>query len=157
MHLWVHMNFNGNWIDYGSFRTCFLLHSFGIRLLVLDMNSNLGDCSHILCKQFWWFPQGMFHPMYFIYLLFFVNNPSLLGEQRLWTYDYTDANRSGFVVRLYLQFILLLFKFLCILICNQIIDYFRYQDLLQVDAIWFKVLSIFDVSYFTYNNYPVLI
>jgi hypothetical protein len=31
----------------------------------------------------------MFHPVAFIYLLFFVNNPSLLGEQRLWT-DHSD-------------------------------------------------------------------
>jgi hypothetical protein len=37
----------------------------------------------------------MFHPVAFIYLLFFVNNPSLLGEQRLWTDDYTDSNESG--------------------------------------------------------------
>jgi hypothetical protein len=42
----------------------------------------------------------MFYPVAFIYLLFFVNNPSLLGEQRLWADDYTDSNRSGFVVQL---------------------------------------------------------
>jgi hypothetical protein len=42
----------------------------------------------------------MIHPVAFIYLLFFVNNPSLLGEQILWTDDDTDSNKSGFVVRL---------------------------------------------------------
>jgi hypothetical protein len=37
----------------------------------------------------------MFHPVAFIYLLFSVNNPSLLGERRLWTYNDTDWNESG--------------------------------------------------------------
>jgi hypothetical protein len=77
----------------------------------------------------------MFYPVAFIYLLFFVNNPSLLGEQRLWTYDYTDSNEKWIfctaLASIYLTFV----QVLCILICNQIIDYFRYQDLLQVDAI----------------------
>jgi hypothetical protein len=79
----------------------------------------------------------MFYPVAFIYLLFFVKNPSLLGEQRLWTYDYTDSNGSGSFVTA-LAFNLSYFRSSFVhLICNQIIDYFSYHNLLQVDVIWF--------------------
>jgi hypothetical protein len=36
------------------------------------------------------------------------------------------------------QYIKLLFRVLFISVCNQIIDYFSYHNLLQVDVIWFK-------------------
>jgi hypothetical protein len=60
-------------------------------------------------------------------------------EQRLWIDDYSDWNESGCLYGFSFQYIILLFQVLFISICNQIIDYFRYQNLLQVDVMRFKL------------------
>ena len=75
-------------------------------------------------------PTGMFYPVAFIYSLIFVRNPSLLGEQRLWTYEDTNWNESGcFVTALAFnisnfyfefcsyQFVIKLLTTLAIIIC----------------------------------------
>jgi hypothetical protein len=54
----------------------------------------------------------MFYPVAFKYLLFFVMNPSLLGEERLWTYEDTNWDESGcFVTALAFNISNFYFKF----------------------------------------------
>ena len=62
-----------------AFLNMLFFTQFWIRLLVLDGNRNLGDCSHIFANSFDDFHKECFHPVAFIYLLFFVNKPSLFG------------------------------------------------------------------------------
>jgi hypothetical protein len=70
--------------------------------------------------------------------IIFVNKTIVAWEQRLWIDDYSDWNESGCLYGFSFQYIILLFQVLFISICNQIIDYFRYQNLLQVDVMRFK-------------------
>jgi hypothetical protein len=77
-------------------------------------------------------------------------------RQRLWIDD-SDWNESGCLYGFSFQYIILLFQVLFISICNQIIDYFRYQNLLQVDVMPFKLCPYLMSLILHYNNYPVLI
>jgi hypothetical protein len=69
-----------NWMCCGSLEHTFVTLIW-FKLLVLVRNRHLGDSSHIFCKQWLIIPTGMFYPVVFKYLLFFVMNPSLLGEK----------------------------------------------------------------------------
>jgi hypothetical protein len=69
---------------------------FCFKLLVIDRNRDLGDCSQIFCKLLVIITTGMFYPLTFLYSLFFVKNPSsLVGEERLWTFEDTNWDESG--------------------------------------------------------------
>jgi hypothetical protein len=70
-----------NGISCGSLGDTFVGY-FCYRLLVLVRNRDLGDYPQIFCKLFFIIPTGMFYPVVFKYLLFFVIDPSSswLGE-----------------------------------------------------------------------------